>query len=70
MFAENPGLNRSSHHHAGRDGYPTAAIGVWHDVAVADAEEGDGDQPHGVQQVGVLLVVIPATDKDKLSGTW
>ena len=49
----------SAHHHAGGDGDPPAAVGVGHDVAVAHAEEGDGDQPHGVQEVGVLLVMIP-----------
>ena len=48
-----------AHHHASGDGDPPAAVGVGHDVPVAHAEEGDGDQPHGVQQVGVLLVVIP-----------
>ena len=47
-------------HHAGGDGDAPAAVGVGHNVPVADAEEGDGYQPHRVQQVGVLLVVVPA----------
>ena len=50
-----------THHHAGGDGNPPAAVGVRHDVAVADTEEGDGDEPHGVEEVGVLLVMIPVT---------
>ena len=50
-----------THHHAGGDGDPSAAVGVRHDVAVADTEEGDGDEPHGVEEVGVLLVMIPVT---------
>ena len=52
-------IDDESHHHAGGDGDAPAAVCVRHDVPVADAEEGDGYQPHGVQQVGVLLVMIP-----------
>ena len=48
-----------SYHHAGGDGDAPAAVCVRHDVAVAHTEEGDGDEPHGVQQVGVLLIMIP-----------
>lgn len=42
------------------------AVGVWDHVAIADGEEGDGDEPHGTQEVAgyVLLVMVPA------KGTW
>ena len=48
-----------AHHHAGGHSDPPAAVGVGDDVTVADAEEGDGYQPHGVQEVSVLLVMVP-----------
>lgn len=35
-----------------------AHIRIRDDITVADGEESDGSQPHGVQQVGVLLVVV------------
>ena len=52
-------LEVETHHNAGGDGNAAAAVRVGHDVAVADAQEGDGDEPHGVEQVGMLLVVVP-----------
>ena len=52
-------IDDDSYHHAGGDGDAPAAVCVRHDVPVAHAEEGDGDEPHGVQQVGVLLIMIP-----------
>ncbi len=57
-----------AHHHAGGDGDASAAVGVGHNVAVSDAEEGDGDQPHRVQQVRVLFVVIPSHKRIFVSG--
>ena len=51
--------NLPTHHHPRGDGNAAAAVSVRHDVAVTDAEECDGYEPHGVQQVGVLLVVVP-----------
>ena len=48
-----------TYHHARGHRNPPATVGVRNNVAVSDAEEGDGYQPHGVQQVGVLLVVVP-----------
>jgi hypothetical protein len=51
----------STHHDASRDGDTASAVRVGHNVAVADAQKRDGNQPHGVEQIGVLLVVIPAT---------
>ena len=53
-------MSHDTYHHAGGDGDPPAAVGVRHDVAVAHAEEGDGDEPHRVEEVGVLLVMVPA----------
>ena len=49
----------TTHHDARGDRDATAAIRVGHDVAVADAQERDGNQPHRVEQIRVLLVVVP-----------
>ena len=54
-------LHNKTYHHARGHRYTPATVGVRNDVSVADAEEGDGYQPHRVQQVGVLLVVVPGT---------
>ena len=50
-----------THHHAGGDGDPSPAVGVGDDISVPHTEEGDGYQPHGVEEVGVLLVMVPAS---------
>ena len=51
------------HHACGYSNTPTT-VGVRNNVSVPHAEEGDGYQPHGVQQVGVLLVVVPGEPED------
>lgn len=51
----------STHHDTSCDSDTSTAVRVGHDVTVADAQERDGDQPHRVEQIGVFLVVIPAT---------
>ena len=51
-------LGFETHHDACSDGDTSTAVRVGHNVSVADAQERDGDEPHGVEQVGVLLVVI------------
>ena len=53
-----------THHHAGGDGDPSPAVGVGDDVSVAHAEEGDGYQPHCVEEVGVFLVMVPKIYRD------
>lgn len=50
----------STHHDASRDSDTSTAVRVGHNVTVADAQKRDCDQPHRVEQIGVLLVVIPA----------
>ena len=49
------------YHDASEQAHALPAVGVGHHVAVADGEEGDGDEPHGSQEVAghFLLVVIP-----------
>lgn len=49
------------HHDAGEQAHALPAVGVGHHVAVADGEEGDGDEPHRAQEVAghFLLVVVP-----------
>ena len=49
-----------THHHAGGYGDAPTAVRVRHDVAEAHAEKGDGYEPHGVEEIRVLLVVEPA----------
>lgn len=51
-----------SHHDASQEANSLPAVRVWDHVPVSDGEEGDGDQPHGSQEVAgyVLVVVIPA----------
>ncbi len=43
---------------AGEDGDAAAAVRVGHDVTVADGQERDGNEPHGVEEVGVVLVMV------------
>jgi len=50
----------SAYHDAGADGDGSTAVRVGHDVAVADRQERDRDQPHRVEQVLVLDIVITA----------
>lgn len=49
------------YHDAGEQAHALPAVGVGHHVTVADGQEGDGDEPHGPQEVAghFLLVVIP-----------
>ncbi len=37
-----------THHHPSRDANTPAAVGIGHDITVANTEEGDGYQPHCV----------------------
>lgn len=49
------------YHDAGEQAHALPAVGVGHHVTVANGEEGDGDEPHGPQEVAghFLLVVVP-----------
>lgn len=55
---------RGAYHDAGEEADPLPAVGVRHHVAIPDGEEGDGDEPHGPQEVAgyVLLVVVPVRE--------
>lgn len=46
-----------SYHHSGGDGNTSTAVCVGYNVAEADAQESDGDEPHGVEEICVFLVV-------------
>lgn len=50
-----------SHHDSRQQANPLPTVGVRDHVAVADGQEGDGDQPHGTKEsTGHLLcIVIP-----------
>ena len=52
-----------THHHAGRDRDSPSTVRVGDNITIAYAQESDGYQPHCVQQVGVLLIVISARGK-------
>lgn len=51
------------YHHSGGDGNTSTAVCVGHDVAETDAQERDGDEPHGVEEICVFLIMIPAMTK-------
>ena len=48
----------TTHHHACSHSNAPSTVRVGDDITIADAEERYGYQPHCVEQVGVLLVVI------------
>lgn len=52
-------LGARTYHDTCTDCDAPAAVGVRHDVTEADTQERDRDQPHRVQQVGVLFIVKP-----------
>lgn len=53
-----------THHDAGEQTHALPAVGVRHHVSVADGQEGDGDKPHGSQEVAghFLLVMVPGVE--------
>ena len=55
-------VGRSTHHHACRDGYAPATVSVWYDIPVSHTQEGDGNEPHSVEQIGMLLIVISVAE--------
>lgn len=55
----------STYHNTCSYSNASTAVRVGHDVAKADAQEGDRYQPHGVQQIGMFIVVEPGTKSDK-----
>lgn len=61
MLVASPSVAELTTHHDARGHRdPTAAVSIGNDITVPDAQERDGDQPHRVEQVRVLLVVVPA----------
>lgn len=54
------------YHDAGEQTHTLPAVGMGHHVAVADGEEGDGDKPHGPQEVAghFLLIVVPGESRE------
>ena len=56
--------DENNHHHASSNSDASPAVGVWDDITVAHREEGDRDQPHRIQQVRVLLIVVPGHEDD------
>lgn len=56
----------SPYHDAGEQAHAFPAVGVWHHVSVANGEEGDGDKPHGPQEVAghFLFIVVPRESRE------
>lgn len=50
----------STYHDTCDDCYTPATVRIWDDVSVSDGEEGDGNEPHGVQDVLVFFFVMSA----------
>ena len=47
-----------THHHASCDGYAPATVSVRHDIPVSHTQEGDCNEPHSVEQIGMFLIMI------------
>jgi len=47
-----------THHHASCDGYAPATVSVRHDIPVSHTQEGDCNEPHCVEQIGMFLIMI------------
>jgi hypothetical protein len=54
----------TTYHHPSSDSYASATVRVGHDVSISHTQEGDGNEPHCVQQVRVLLVVVSEIKKN------
>lgn len=54
------------YHDASEQAHTLPAVGVGHHVTVANGEEGDGDKPHGSQEVAghFLLIVVPGESRE------
>lgn len=55
-----------SYHDAGEQAHAFPTVGVRHHVSVANGEEGDGDKPHGPQEVAghFLLIMVPRESRE------
>ena len=60
----------TTHHHACSHSNAPSTVRVGDDITIADAEERYGYQPHCVEQVGVLLVVISDERTDGGKDGW
>ena len=59
----------TTHHYAAQKTDSSPAISVWNNVAIAHAKERYGYQPETVQDVDVLVVVVPELCNRSLT-TW
>lgn len=55
-----------AYHDPRADGDATAAVGVGNDISIADRKEGDGNHPHGIQEILMSWIVI-ATQNTQIS---
>ena len=51
-------IMENAYHHSRSDRYAPATVGIRNNVTIANTQEGDGDQPHCVQQIRVLLIMV------------
>lgn len=56
--------NLPPYHDASEQADSLPTVGVWDHVTIANGEEGDGDEPHGTQEVAgyILLVMVPTKE--------
>ena len=49
----------AAHHDAAKQTDASAAIGVGHDISVAHAQKGNGNEPKTIQDIPIFLIMIP-----------
>ena len=49
-----------TYHDSGADCNGSPAVGVRYNIAVADRQECDGNEPHGIEQIRMLDIVVTA----------
>lgn len=53
------------YHYSGGNGYTSTAVRVGNDVTETDAQKCDSNEPHGIKEIRVLLVVKPGVTQEK-----
>lgn len=55
------------YHNASQKTHSLATVGMRHHVSIANGEEGDGNEPHGSQEIAghVLSVMVPERQRHR-----
>lgn len=56
---------KSTYHKPCQDSNTPATVCVGNDVAITDGEEGYGDHPHGIENIGVFHIVMAENMRKK-----